>query len=117
MTISKPEAERGRFRKGRPKTGGRRKGTPNRATRAVKGFLSSLLEQADVQEAIRKRILQGDTIAFFRALEHVVGKPRQAVALDQTLVGGLTFRWQDDLVTRLGNGRKRVAARGGPGER
>jgi hypothetical protein len=96
MTISKLEADRGRFRKGRPKTGGRRKGAPNRATRAVKAFLAALCDAERVQAAVKARILRGDTIAFFRALEHVVGKPRQAVALDQTLVGGLTFRWRDD---------------------
>jgi hypothetical protein len=115
MTISKVEAERGRFRKGRAKTGGRRKGTPNRATRAVKQFLSELLDRADVQDAICDRILKGDTSAFFKAVEIVHGKPRQAVEMNQALAGGLTFRWQDDLTNRLENGRKRVAdARRGP---
>ena len=76
MTTSKLQAERGRFQKGRPKTGGRRKGTPNRATRAVKLFLAALCDDERVQAAVEARILRGDTTAFFRALEHVVGKPR-----------------------------------------
>ena len=78
MTGSKREEHRGQFRSGRAKTGGRVKGTPNRATRAVKEFLSELLTEADVQEAVRKRLLAGDTTAFFRAIEIVHGKPRQA---------------------------------------
>jgi hypothetical protein len=63
------------FRKGRAKTGGRRRGTPNRATRAVKEFLSEILDRADVQDAIRERILTGDTTAFFKAIEIVHGRP------------------------------------------
>lgn len=107
MATSKVEAERGRFQKGRPKTGGRRKGTPNRATRAVKAFLAALCDDPGVQAAVEARILTGDTIAFFRALEHVVGKPRQAVELSQSAT--VVYRWQDDLTARLENGRKRVA--------
>ena len=93
MTTSKVEADRGRFRKGRVKTGGRRHGTPNRATRAVKEFLAEILERADVQDAVRRRILKGDTAAFFKAVEHVIGKPRQAVELNQD--AEVVFRWQD----------------------
>ena len=40
----------------------RRRGTPNRATRAVKESLAEILERADVQEAVRRRILKGDTV-------------------------------------------------------
>jgi hypothetical protein len=92
---------------GRAKTGGRSKGTPNRATRAVKEFLSGLLEQPDVQDAIRDRILKGDTSAFFKALEFVIGKPRQTV--EQGLTGPIEIRWKDDLVERLEAGRRRAA--------
>jgi hypothetical protein len=89
--TSKVEQSRGRFQKGRAKTGGRKAGTPNRATRAVKQFLSELLDRADVQDGIRKRIMQGDTAAFFRALEHVVGKPRQAMEVSQD--AEVLIRW------------------------
>ena len=94
MTTSRVEADRGRFRKGRPKTGGRRRGTPNRATRAVKEFLAEILDRADVQDAIRQRILKGDTAAFFKAVEHVIGKPRQAVEVNQDTE--VAFRWERD---------------------
>jgi hypothetical protein len=91
----KPEDGRGRFRKGRAKTGGRRKGTPNRATRAVKDFLSEILNRADIQDAIQKRILNGDTSAFFKAVEIVHGKPRQALEVNQDIAAKVVvYKWQ-----------------------
>jgi hypothetical protein len=95
MTLSRRRENPGQFRKGRSKTGGRRRGTPNRATRAVKEFLSEILDSADVQDAIEQRILKGDTTAFFKALEMVHGKPRQAVELAQDGPTELVVRWQD----------------------
>jgi hypothetical protein len=66
---------RGRpFKAGNP---GRPKGALNKTTRAVKEFLAELCDDERVQRAVRKRIYRGDTIAFFRALEHVVGKPTE----------------------------------------
>jgi hypothetical protein len=85
--ASKVEGNRGRFRRGRAKTGGRRQGTPNRATREVKEFLAETVSQTDVQGAIRDRILAGDTTAFFGALSHVLGKPRETV--DMTVSGNI----------------------------
>ena len=81
---SRVEGSRGQFRTGRAKTGGRRPGTPNRVTRAAKEFLTELLADPDVQDAIRARILEGDTAAFFRAMEMVYGKPRQSLELNQS---------------------------------
>jgi hypothetical protein len=92
--TSKVDADRGRFRKGRAKTGGRRRGTPNRATRAAKEFLADIVNRTDVQDAIRQRILKGDTAAFFKAVEHVIGKPRQSVDVAQT--GPITLRWRSE---------------------
>jgi hypothetical protein len=94
MTASRPEDSRGQFRKGRAKTGGRRKGTPNRATRAVKEFLSEILDRADVQDAIRERILNGDTSAFFKAIEIVHGKPRQALEVNQDVASKVVISWK-----------------------
>lgn len=67
----------GQFAKGnpRPKGAGRQKGTPNGTTRAVKEFLAALVDDAEVQQGVRDRIVAGDAVAFFRALDHVVGKP------------------------------------------
>jgi len=77
------------FEKGHAKLGGRKKGVPNKTTRAVKEFLAEILDRADVQDAIRQRILKGDTAAFFKAVEHVLGKPKQSVGVAQT--GPITF--------------------------
>jgi hypothetical protein len=44
----------------------------------VKEFLSEILDRADVQDAIRGRILAGDTAAFLKAIEIVYGRPGQA---------------------------------------
>ena len=90
-------AKDGRFTRGstRPPNAGRRRGTPNRATRAVKVFLSEILDRADVQDAIRERILAGDTSAFFKAVEIVHGKPRQALEVKQDVAAQVVYKWQD----------------------
>jgi len=64
---------------------GRKKGTPNKATRKVKEFLAALVDNVGVQDAVEGRILKGDAVAFFRALEHVVGKPKETMELDVTV--------------------------------
>lgn len=91
--ATKEVGNSGRFKKGHPKKGGRKPGTPNRATRAVKEFLAAMVDEVDVQEAVRDRITRGDAVAFFRALEHVIGKPKES----HDLTGELhhTFKWQD----------------------
>jgi hypothetical protein len=95
------------FPKGHPKRGGRKKGTPNKVTRAVKQFLAELIDDPQVQARLRRRIMEGDTGAFFRAVEHVIGKPRQSV--EQQLSGPLEIRWKDSILERIEAGRKRVA--------
>lgn len=94
MSAPRNHDNRGRFRKGRAKTGGRRKGTPNRATRAVREFLAEVVQDGDVQAALRERLLAGDTAAFFKAVEMVHGKPRQAVEHD--VAAEVVYRWQGE---------------------
>lgn len=91
-------AKDGRFTRGstRPPNAGRRKGTPNRATRAVKEFLSEILDRADVQDAISERILTGDTAAFFKAIEIVHGKPRQALDLNHEVPTHMVLSWKGE---------------------
>jgi hypothetical protein len=78
-------------RKGTPKTGGRRKGSPNRVTRAVREFLTDLVDDAEIQQAVRERVLAGDTAGFFKALEMVHGKPRQTVLVGEPEKGTLVL--------------------------
>jgi len=84
----------GRFGKGHAKlpNAGRKKGTPNKSTRAVKDWLAVLVDRQDVQDAITERIKTGDAVAFFRALEQVIGRPveRQNVTFD----GKVELTWK-----------------------
>jgi len=73
---------------------GRPKGSPNKTTRAVKEFLAELCDDPAIHEAVRLRIAKGDAVAFFRALEHVVGKPKETS--DIKLSGRLEFGWSKD---------------------
>ena len=75
----------------KPPTSGRRKGTPNKLTLAARQFLAELMDDPEVQAGVRARILAGDTVAFFRAVEHVIGKPRERV--DVTTAGPITLCW------------------------
>lgn len=83
-----------RFKKGDPKppNSGRRKGTPNKLTRDVKEFLGLLVNKVSVQDAVEARIEKGDAVAFFRALEHVLGKPKENEGQPQQ--HEVVFRWQ-----------------------
>jgi hypothetical protein len=69
--------------KGKPRhpNAGRKKGTPNKATREVKEFLADLCQDPEVQAAVRERILNGEAALFFRAVEQVFGKPHQSMDL------------------------------------
>ena len=71
----------GRFAPGgaRPAKSGRAKGTQNRTTRAIKEFLAALAEDVAIQDAVRERILAGDAVVFFRAVDHVLGRPKESV--------------------------------------
>ena len=72
---------------------GRPPGTPNKLTRDVKEFLAALVASQRVQEAVEARIEKGDAVAFFRALEHVVGKPRENEGQPQQ--HEVLFGWMD----------------------
>lgn len=84
----------GRFRSGHGKLGGRRKGTPNKVTRAFKEWVALLISKVEVQDAIEERIKKGDAVAFFRAAEHAVGKPKETAELSHS--GLITFKWEGD---------------------
>jgi hypothetical protein len=89
---------RGRpFQKGqtRPAGSGRRAGTPNKLTLASREFLAALVDDPAVQEAVRQRIIKGDAVAFFRAVEHVLGRPaeRANVNLAGQVDNKIEIRW------------------------
>lgn len=85
---------------GHAKVGGRALGTPNKITRDVKEFLAELVADTEVQGAVKGRIIKGDAVAFFRALEQVVGKPSENVNLNMPGI--------EAIMARLVAGRKRT---------
>jgi hypothetical protein len=85
----------GRFAEGRKKTGGRKVGSPaSLISRPFKEWASTVAEDGEVQLAVRARMLKGDTAAFFRAVEHAHGKPKEQVAHE--LSGTLEIRWKGE---------------------
>ena len=67
-----------------------RAGVPNKTTRAVKEFLAALVDEPDVQDAVKARIMKGDAVAFFRALEQVIGKPTERQEIEHS--GSVTLK-------------------------
>jgi hypothetical protein len=64
------------FRKGKSKTGGRKAGTPNKATVEIKELARSLLEDPIYQTNLRKRLRDGEASQIEQLLYHYAyGKP------------------------------------------
>jgi hypothetical protein len=67
------------FHKGKPKTGGRHAGTPNKATVEIKEFARSILEDPLYQKRLRGRISQGKAPQIEVLLFHYAyGKPKES---------------------------------------
>lgn len=75
--TGKKQPRGGLFVKGGPGGPGRKQGVPNKISRDVKEFIAELVADPEVQQAVKDRIARGDTVAFFRALEHFQGKPTE----------------------------------------
>lgn len=74
------------FKKGKPKTGGRKRGTPNKATVEIKDLARSLLEDPIYQEKLKKRLRSGDAQQIEALLYHYAyGKPVQTVEVSGEL--------------------------------
>jgi hypothetical protein len=77
------------------KTGGRAKGTPNKATQQVKQFLEGVFEEAFANEQFRRLLLdrivtlQIDNRLLTTLLHYYAGRP--AVAVDHTLDGTVSL--------------------------
>jgi len=68
--------------KGR-KTGGRRKGTPNRATREIKAATSAFLSSPAYLASAEERILKGEAPHLETLWHHYAfGKPKETVAVE-----------------------------------
>lgn len=76
------------FHKGKPKTGGRQTGTPNKATVEIKEFARSILEDPLYQKRLKDRVIQGKAPQIEVLLFHYAyGKPKEhfSVERDSTL--------------------------------
>jgi len=64
------------FRKGKPKTGGRKRGTSNKATPEIKEFARSLLESPNYRASLKKRVICGKAPKIEELLYHYAyGRP------------------------------------------
>lgn len=84
------------FQKGQPKMGGRKAGTPNRRTLALRERLDALVETLD-PEGLASDVVASKDLSlrwdFLRwALEKLHGRPKQAVDFDANLVS--SPEWQ-----------------------
>ena len=84
--------------KGTPKTGGRRKGTPNKASRAWKDFVAGMVNDPEQQQALADAIKAHPEL-LFKAAEHAYGKPRQALEVNQGEFRMIQWPDNDDVST------------------
>jgi hypothetical protein len=71
-----------RFRRGRAKTGGRKKGTPNKATVEVSELARRLVENPAYMQSLRRRLRNGKAGALEPILwYYAYGKPKEQVDL------------------------------------
>ena len=72
------------FQKGKPKTGGRQTGTPNKATVEIKEFARSILEDPLYQKRLRGRVSQGKATQIEVLLFHYAyGKPKEHFSVER----------------------------------
>ena len=66
--------------KGAPRTGGRKKGTPNKATREIREASQALLENPAYIAALKTRLREGTAGAVEPLLYHYAyGKPKETI--------------------------------------
>lgn len=91
------------FAKGQPKTGGRKRGTPNKATQDLKVFVSEALEASQVQVLKDLEVMEpvARVNAFLKLLEFVLPKQRHTSAEIGGIDGGAiqicSIRFVDDI--------------------
>ena len=70
------------FQKGKPKTGGRLPGQPNRVTLDIKDHARAVIEDPDYQAKLKARLIEGSSPQLEVLLHYYAyGKPKLEVAL------------------------------------
>lgn len=79
------------------KTGGRRKGTPNKSTGAVAERCRALIESADYQDYFKHRLFTGNLPAAVEAMtwHYAYGKPKESLELTGADGGPVLIRFVD----------------------
>ena len=71
----------------RQKTGGRKKGTPNKATKEIKTFARKCLSRPEYIASLKRRLDKGDAPHMETLLHHYAyGKPREGVDFSGTVI-------------------------------
>ena len=79
--MNLPKDESGKVKRGP----GRPKGSQNKTTVAAKEFLAKLVEDPKVQQAVRRKVLKGETLGFFKAIDKIVPDPPRDVNVNATV--------------------------------
>lgn len=74
------------FKKGKPKTGGRVPGIPNRATRDIKAMAQGIIQDPAYQASLKSRLLKGTSPTLEVLLHYYAyGKPKTEIQSDKTV--------------------------------
>lgn len=92
------------FRKGKPKTGGRKAGTPNKATAEIKDVARSLLEDPAYQAKLKQRLRDGKAPQIEALMYHYAyGKPKERfevskeMTLEELVLGSIEIENREEV--------------------
>lgn len=98
-----------RFKAAHQKVGGRKSGTPNKATVEIKEFARSILEDPLYQKRLRDRVIQGKApqleVLFFH---YAYGKPKEHftgeryLTLEDLVLGSMQLEEEEKRAEALG---------------
>ena len=93
MPNAKPVVKRVGRPKGSAKTGGRKKGTPNKATVEAKSLCRRLVQDEEYRRGFEQRLRSGELPPALEAMvwHYAWGKPKEQVSLEHQ--GGVTLVW------------------------
>lgn len=81
--------------KGTPKTGGRKKGTPNKATVEIKAFAREFLARPAYRKSLQRRVDAGKAPHMEPLLHYYAhGKPKETFSAEGA--GEFIFRWKGE---------------------
>lgn len=75
-----------KFKKGKPKSGGRQPGTQNKATETIKGIALGLVQDPDYLASLKKRMVSGRSPQLEILMHYYgYGKPKTEISEDTTI--------------------------------